>query len=329
VTEKAIQLIRPASEFNPENPEIGFYDLPEKVYRAAPGCNWSKIKRIQKTPKTYKYFADNPDKDTDDKKFGRLFHTVTLEESLLYKMYVEYPETYPATPKTKNAKPEDKPWNMNAHYCRDWVDENKKRGLEPVKGYDIRHAQAMRKELWALDDARDMLEDADGYEISAFWVDEIHKNNGTGLLCKCKLDILKNGQIGDLKKVASGHSATLSWEKWCGHVRGWGYHGQAAFYRGGVNAVYRHLNLPLPEIPMFKWLVVEDAPPYDTAIYSIYDTPEASSYQYFVWGRDLCKFLMGEVAAWTNTIAGRRITSVRADKPKITNWKCRTGSTWR
>ncbi len=291
-----MELIRPASEFNPECPEIGFYDLPEDVYRAAPGCNWSNIKRIGKTPKTYRWFADNADKDTDDKKFGRLFHTITLEPSLLGEQWVVPDETfmYKDSRKPKDSPPVETAWSFKFGYCQKWKRDTEAKGLQVVTRQQIRHAGEMRKELWALPDARLILADADGYEISAFWIDE-----ETGLPCKCKLDILKNGQIGDLKKVASGHSPTLAWEKWCGHIRGWGYHGQAAFYRGGVDAVYKHMGLELPEIPMFKWLVVEDAKPYDTAIYSIYDTPEAASYQFFIWGRDLCKFLLREVAMWS------------------------------
>ena len=288
-----MDLIRPESEFDPEQPEIGFYDLPEKVYRAAPGCNWSNIKRIQKTPKTYRWFRDHQDGDTDDKKFGRLWHTVALEEDQLDERWTPHPDTYPFKPAKKDAPTIDKPWNMNATFCREWVRDMEAKGLEITSKKSIRRAEAMRKELWELADARAILEDADGYEVSGFWIDE-----ETELPCKMKLDILKNGQIGDLKKVQGTQSASGSWEKWCSSVRTYKYHGQAAFYRDGVNAVYKHLKLDLPEIPMFKWLVVEDAPPYDTAIYSIFDTPEANSYQFFVWGRDLCKFLLREVAMW-------------------------------
>ena len=285
--------IKPESEFNPEKPEIGFYNLPESVYRPAPGCNWSSIKRIQKTPKTYRWFADNPSGDSPARKLGRLFHTEVLEPDLVHEQYAVRPHIYEAKGKKKDDPMQEKPWNMNATFCKEWVAEMEEKGFEIIKPADAELVNGMREALWELADARAIMEDADGYEISAFWTDE-----ETGLLCKCKLDILKNGQIGDLKKTAAGDSPSGSWDKWCSTVRNYKYHGQAAFYRNGVNAVYKHLGLDLPEIPMFQWLVVEDARPYDTAIYSIYDTPEANSYQFFVWGRDLCRFLLSQVQLW-------------------------------
>ena len=285
--------IKPESEFNPENPEIGFYAIPESVYRPAPGCNWSSIKRIGKTAKTYRWFADNPSGDSPARKMGRLFHTMTLEEHLVDKEYAVRPPTYEAKGKKKDDPILEKPWNMNATFCKEWVSEMEKKGFEIVKLAEIQEVKGMREALWELEDARAIMEGADGYEISAFWIDEEY-----GIPCKCKLDILKNGQIGDLKKTAAGDSPSGSWEKWCSTLRNYKYHGQAAFYRGGVDAVYKHLKLPLPEIPMFQWLVVEDAKPYDTAIYSIYDTPEASSYQFFVWGRELVRFLLSQVQLW-------------------------------
>jgi len=289
----ATQLIMPQAEFNPDAPETGFYDLPETVYREAPGENWSCIKRILKTPKSYKWFRDHPSGDSKARKLGRLFHVIVLEREELAKRYITSPPTYPAKGRKKDDPPVDKPWNLNATFCKDWKADMEGKGFEIVNQYDVNTCKAMRDALWELDDARTIMEGADGYEISGFWTDE-----ETGLLCKMKLDILKNGQIGDLKKTAAGDSPSGSWEKWCGSVRQWKYHGQAAFYRDGVNAIYKHLGLELPEIPMFEWLVVEDAPPYDTAIYSALDVPEAASYQFFVWGRALCRFLLAEVAHW-------------------------------
>jgi len=288
-----MDLIRPATEFNAKFPDTGFYDLPDDVYRAAPGENWSTIKRIQKTPKSYKWFKDHPSGDSDARKFGRLFHTVVLEHGKLDSRYITAPPTYPAKGKKKDDPDVDKPWHNGAGFCKEWNADMEAKGFEIVTQRDIDSCKAMSDAPWALEDARAIMEDADGYEASGFWIDE-----NTGLLCKMKLDILKNGQIGDLKKTAAGDSPSGSWEKWCSSIRQWKYHGQAAFYRDGVNAIYKHLKLDLPEIPMFEWLVVEDAPPYDTAIYSILDTPEAASYQYFVWGRELTKFLLAEVAFW-------------------------------
>ena len=284
--------IRPQSEFNPDKPEVGFYNLPESVYRVAPGENWSCMKSIGRTPKKYKWRKEHPRKETDALKFGRLWHTVVLEKDLLYKRYIEFPETYPAKGKKKADPDVDKPWNMNAAYCRVWVAENIGRGVECVKRADINYAKAMSREMWELSDAKAMLEDADGYEVSGFWKDE-----KSGLLCKLRLDALKFGQIGDLKKVTAT-AGGAEWEAFCRAVRNLQYYGQAAFYRDGTNAILKHLGEPLPELPFFRWLVVEDEPPYDTAIYTIFDHPEAESYQWFVAGRELYELYLWQINLW-------------------------------
>jgi hypothetical protein len=318
--------IRPQSEFNPEAPEIGFYDLSEEVYRAAPGENWSTMKKIGKTPKKYKHCLDHPPKQTDAMKFGNLFHTVVLEPHLLDERYTPFPDTYPAKwnklvaackawqkkkidegytivtqkkydgcitgpgkkwivpPKTYDAK-----WSMNAGFCKEWVLGMEAKGLIPFKQKDINYAKAMARELRDLEDAQEILEGADGYEVSCFWVNEKY-----GLPCKCKLDILNTGQIGDLKKItASGGGA--EWQSFCRTARNLEYYGQAAFYRDGVNAVYAHLKIPLPELQSFRWLVVEDEPPYDTAIYEILDTPRSATYQWFEAGRELYQLYLGQI----------------------------------
>jgi hypothetical protein len=281
--------IKPASEFNPEAPEIGFYDLSEEVYRPAPGENWSTMKNIGRTPKKYKYRKDNPSKRTPAMAFGNLFHTVVLEPHLLDKRYTPFPETYPAKGK-KVADPDiDKKWTMNAKFCKEWVEDIQEKGLEPFKQSDINYAKAMARELLDLEDAQEILEGADGYEVSCFWTNEKYQ-----IPCKCKLDILKNGQIGDLKKITSSGGGA-EWESFSRAVRSYGYHGQAAFYRDGVNAVYEHFKWPLPEIPMWRWLVVEDEAPYDTAIYSIFDHTQAESYQWFEAGRELYLFYLGQI----------------------------------
>ncbi len=291
---KAIQLIRPESDFNPGAPEIGFYNLSEKVYRAAPGANWSTIKEMQKSAKSYKHVLDHGTEDTEDKKKGRLYHTLLLEPHLLDERWTPKPDTYPAKGKKKDDPPTDKAWNMNAHFCRDWVTDMETKGLEVVSKGDIVFGKRMVAELHALADARKILEGAHGYEVSCFWFDD-----ETGLLCKCKLDILKNGQIGDFKKTQKGHGLKDHWLQWCSHIRGWRYHGQAAFYRDGVNAVYKHNRWKLPERPSFTWLIVEDSPPFDTAIYTIIDCQDAASYRYFKWGRELYRWLLSDVKMWT------------------------------
>ena len=291
-----MELIKPASDFDPESPQIGFYDLPEPIYRAAPGTNWSNLKRMDKTAKSYKWFLDHPeaDADTPDKIIGRLFHTLALEPGLAPLRFITHPPTYKAKGKRKAGPPVDKSWNMNANDCKDWIGEAQGKGLTVVGKGDVENVTAMAQALRAIPPAQEFLVGADGYEVSIFWNDP-----QTGIPCKGKLDVLRNGQIADLKKVSAkgaGRAAPGQWESFSSHVWSWSLHGQAAFYRDGVNAVLHDHGIAIPDLPMFRWLMVEDKAPYDTASYTVIDHPEALSRQWLTKARETYHSLLQQVA---------------------------------
>ena len=265
-----------------------------------------------------------PDDDTLAWQDGRLFHTCLLEPDDVYKRYAARPSVYPILEKVQRADvtvkrvdgeglqyqvargrggrretwdamlvpvPESDewviggsvpeglvrvamlPWRSNATFCDGWSGGIDK---EIIKRDRLDVAQAMAGRLRELPQVQQFLDGAE-IEVSMVWRDP-----QTQLLCKSRMDIYKKGQIADPKKSAH----CVDWERFARDVRYYGYAGQAGMYRDGVNWLYKNvLNLALPEVPMFRWLAVEDAPPYSPAVYDLYDRTDAVSYDWLQYGR--------------------------------------------
>lgn len=72
-----LSLIKSRSEWEPFKP--GFYKLPEKFYRAAPGESQSALKPLLQSAKHYQYAKEHPFKGSDYSRFGTLVHGLYLE----------------------------------------------------------------------------------------------------------------------------------------------------------------------------------------------------------------------------------------------------------
>ena len=249
---------------------FGFYDIPEEVYRPAPGHNWSTIRHIQKSANSYDYYK-NREKGPDEKQkdhftLGHLFHCLVLEPDTLDERYTTYPETYPAKGKKVADPPVDKPWNMNAGFCKVWAAEMRAKGVETVSRKMMYQAKGMAATLLRIPAVQHKLQDVAGFEIAAFWIDAVH-----GCLCKGKLDALRQtGEIVDLKSYrVKGETqdpneaalSTIFWEQ---------YHCQMAMYRDGVDTILRQLRLlPKNEALLFTYLMTDKTPERDTVILHI------------------------------------------------------------
>lgn len=72
-----LALIQPESAFAPFKP--GFFRLPEKTYRAAPGESQTALKPLLQSAKHYEYARAHPFKGSDYSRFGTLIHGLYLE----------------------------------------------------------------------------------------------------------------------------------------------------------------------------------------------------------------------------------------------------------
>ena len=100
--------------------------------------------------------------------------------------------------------------------------------------------------------ANGLIKDAQ-YEQSIYWIDE-----DTGLLCKCRPDILHANCVADLKTTKSANSRMFQYS-----MRDYGYHIQAAMIYEGLKAVTGK------EYKDFIFIAVEKEPPYATVCYQL------------------------------------------------------------
>lgn len=167
------------------------------------------------------------------------------------------------------------PWTGNATFCRHWLSEMQEKGLTILDRDDMTKARGMATRLNELKAVQRILDGAE-CEVSIVWTDP-----QTQLPCKARLDVSTTEcQIADAKST----SRRADEESFAHEIARYRYYGQAAMYWDGLKAVLRGKKMPLPEIPVFMFLVCEEAEPHTPALYEMYDTPES---EWFQAGREL------------------------------------------
>lgn len=167
----------------------------------------------------YFYWANhiNPDRppkeSTDAMEFGSAFHTMILEPELFNENYVVKPEAVLLKDVGREAYD-----NYKAH-----VEKLALTNKIILSSQDYSTLVAMQVAVYSNEDAKGLLEGAI-YEQSYFW-----KDKATGLMLKCRPDILHANMIVDLKTVASAEERVMQRE-----VFDRGYDTQAAMMRDGI-----------------------------------------------------------------------------------------------
>ena len=276
----------------PPPPPGIYYGISEAVYRSWDAVNWSCLKTIAKTPRHYRHASmAEPSESSDAQEQGTLFHSLLLEPDAAKTRYIVAPREYPSEISTgrgdnKVIETVEKPWNMNATFCKDWAALQNAEGRVICKTYDLQAARAMVASVMEIPDAVVFLKGSQT-EVSIVWDDP-----QTGLRCKARLDIVNHGQLGDVKSSAK----SLAWEEFARTVKYWGYAGQMAFYRDGLNAAMTGAGQPLPKVPMARFICAETEPPYSAAVYDLYDVPGSVSHDWFAYGRGLYRDYLRQVA---------------------------------
>lgn len=191
------------------------------------------------SPSSLKLFADCPSRyiagynppDSDAKAWGSLLDTMLLTPIQLPERYVVRPSTY------KDAKTgEEKPFNMNATVCKEWVAEQE--GKEIITNKEYQDARAAVKRLKSDETIKSFLDASDTQvHVVGEWRDQ-----KTGLIIpvQCLIDLVprKDSEfqksLGDLKSTRNAGLKPFS--RWTYTA---GYHIQAAFdlamYQAAVN----------------------------------------------------------------------------------------------
>jgi hypothetical protein len=203
------------------NTEGVWLDLDAETYHKAPGVSQSRLKEFDAYASPRHYRARKPRAATPDMEFGTICHTALLEPLNLPRAYHVRPDEYPAEGKGGSIL---KPWHGQSTWCKNWLESHSDRPIITAE----REACIERivERVNALPEFGAAL--AHGQrEVSYFKRDPV-----TGLLCKCRCDVLATDNEGvtwvfDLKKVQTGEGRRTAFQR---QVMDRGYHVQAASY---------------------------------------------------------------------------------------------------
>jgi exodeoxyribonuclease VIII len=221
----------------------GVYDITSDEYHSCPGVSRSGLKEFRRAPYFYWYKYLNPDYVKPPQKaefaFGSAFHTFVLEPEKFHNEYFVS---------------EKNPHHANSNLGKEWKAKQQieAAGKIVLDADDYMQIHNMACAL-ALDNKSHTLIKNAEYEKSIFWHDA-----ETGILCKCRPDILKSGYVVDLKTTTC--AIPYLFEK---DFFSYDYCLQIAMIHEGVKATLGY------EIWDFIDLAIEKQAPYLPAIFTI------------------------------------------------------------
>lgn len=245
--------------------EPGFYpDVSFDEYASWDAVNHSKLVGFKHTPAHARWLFLNEKPPTAATEFGWLAHLAVLEPHRLHKELAVKPAI---DGRTKEGRPIQKAFKERCE----------REGIKVVKKEEMDALQAIARNCFAHETAREYLTGPGWNEVSIVW-----KDPATGVLCKARLDRIAlaskapnadaDGQrhaiVIDLKTL--GDEAQLREVE--RSIYNFNYASAAAMYLEGLNQV-----LPAEEMRPFVWIVAETAPPNQVRLF----TPNADLLE---WG---------------------------------------------
>lgn len=219
----------------------GIYNLSPEAYHQGPGISRSGLMEFKRSPYHYWYKYINPDYKSEPATpaqiLGNALHTLILEPNEFEKRYFVIPEFNKVTKEGKER------WqNIKS--------ELGKREMLSTSQYQIlvMMAASIKKNKLAIQ----LLENAE-MEQSLYWTDP-----DTGILCKCRPDILRNNLVCDLKTAQDGSPRSFQYAAF-----DYGYYIQAAMVREALKQLKQTV------INDFLFIVIEKSAPYVISIYQL------------------------------------------------------------
>lgn len=184
--------------------------VPMEVYHGANLCDAHSASRSQLFKMLEKSAAHlwdthplNPDRNEDAETseallIGRAAHHLNLGEADFEKHFVIHPETYPEGAVYPDEGGKEKPWNLNANWCKAWVAEMESKGLSVLKPRHIADIEGMAGGLYANLMVRQGI--LNGHIETTL----VAKDPKTGVWLKVRPDALPtdSGMVSDLKTIA-------------------------------------------------------------------------------------------------------------------------------
>jgi len=213
--------------------------MPVTEYRDLDAINFSSLKHMGESPKSYDWHKKHPISETPAMAFGTAFHAAVLEPEAFTAEYAVKPEGFDG--RTKEGK--------------EWKADAEARGQIVLDSDKAEQLAEMAANFRGHPLIAPFLTEPGTPEITLTWEDA-----ETGLMCKGRLDrLLDDGRIFGVKttaKFAARQFASHAWEL--------GYHAQWAFYYDGAVAN----GLVVPKIAEG---VIGTLGPYDCALYNVTD----------------------------------------------------------
>lgn len=220
------------TELPKHGPITGFYMLPDKVYRKAPGISQSELSMIKRSPFHYQAWTKYK-YETDAMRKGTAAHMCLLE----YDRFLDHYAIAPQLGGPKNRNPWKKEWDefKLANEGKDILSYDEAR--EYIKMRDVATNHKLASKLISNGIA----------EVSMFWQDPV-----TGIQCKARLDY-KHPTFGVVDYKTSTDARPFSFQR---SITSFSYHLQTAYYLDGLACLDA-------EEPMgWFWIVQEKTFPY-------------------------------------------------------------------
>lgn len=257
--------------------------VPFEKYAAIPRAHITQLKELARSAKHFRFRMNNP-KESKAMALGSAAHTAILEP---HRFMAEYALWDERTEEGKLRPRNGKLWDAFVE---------KHAGRKIVKADEHAAAMAMRDAVRSHPDAGRYIEKGDP-EVVMTWVDA-----ETGRACKGRLDWLNANAVTDPVLVGVKTARDCRPIPFGNAAAKLGYHLQWAFYFDGYKAI---TGLE----PRVVEIVVENAPPYDVAVYRI---PTEVIEQ----GRDEYRQLLVTLAAceesgtWPGAVTGEQVLSL-------------------
>lgn len=231
----------------------GIYNLSSEAYHQGPGISRSGLMEFKRSPYHYWYKYLNsdykPEPVTQAQIIGNALHTLILEPNEFEKRYFVIPEFNKVTKEGKEC------------WLKIKSDLGKKETLSAHQYQTLQHmAASLKKNKLAIQ----LIENAE-IEQSLYWTDP-----DTGILCKCRPDILRNNLVCDLKTAQNGSPRSFQYAAF-----DYGYYIQAAMVREAIKQLKQKI------IKDFLFLVIEKSAPYAISIYQLDEASLNKGYQEF------------------------------------------------
>lgn len=224
--------------------EPGIYmDLPGEVYARIDAVNYSRLKHFARTPAHAREHILHPPKPTDAMELGTAIHMAILEPARFAAEYVRAPKC-------------DRRTTIGKAQWSEFEDAHK--GRNYLSGDEWEQCEGMAEAVSKHQLANDLLYGEGRNEVSVIWNDQ-----GTGMLCRARLDRFKRylgcSYVIDIKSTADASPAAFQRQ-----VARLGYHIQTAFYLDGLETLApgkrRFLNIAIETTAPFGIIVYEMDP---------------------------------------------------------------------